>query len=56
MAELELCVYCKRPIKTEDGFVKVEPAAQEPRDFGKPIYQKYAHVKCYEQMHALEPD
>jgi hypothetical protein len=54
--ELELCVYCKKPIKPGDDYVPVEPAAQESHDFGKPIYQKYAHAECYEQMRTLEPD
>jgi hypothetical protein len=54
--ELELCVYCKMPVKLEDQFVEVEPAVQDSHEFGKPIYPQCAHVKCYEQMKALESD
>jgi hypothetical protein len=56
MPELELCAYCKKPIKPDGLFVKVEPAAQDSRNFGKPFYQQYAHSECYEKMHALEQD
>lgn len=56
MPELEICVYCKKPIKRGDDYVPVEPAAQESHDFGKPSYQKYAHAECYGQMQTLEPD
>ena len=50
MPELELCVYCRLPIKPEDDSVKVPPAPQEPRQFGEPQFDKYAHAKCYEQV------
>jgi hypothetical protein len=54
MPELELCVYCKKPIKPDDQYVETKPAAQDSKDFGKPIYPQHAHAKCYEQMQALE--
>ncbi len=54
--ELRLCAYCKKPIKQGDDYVEVKPAAQDAHEFGKPIYQQYAHVKCFELMDALEPD
>ena len=50
MPELELCVYCRLPIKPEENSVKVPPAPQEPRQFGEPQFDKYAHAKCYEQV------
>lgn len=56
MPELELCAYCEKPIKPEHNSVKVEPAAQDSRDFGKPIYEQHAHVECYELMCKLERD
>ncbi len=56
MAELRRCTYCKRPIKPDDYFVEVPSATQDSHSFGEPIYQQYAHVKCDEQMAALEAD
>lgn len=56
MTELRRCVYCNKPIKPDDDFVEVPPAAQDSRSFGEPIYQQYAHVKCDEGMAALETD
>lgn len=57
MPEVETCAYCKKAIKADDGFVKVEPAAQDSKQFGAPIYPQYAHAKCHEQMVALaRPD
>jgi hypothetical protein len=56
MPELELCVYCKKPIKPDDLYVKTEPAARDSKDIFKPFYTQHAHVKCYEQMEALELD
>lgn len=53
--ELSLCVYCKKPINPEvDLYVKAEPAAQDSREFGKPIVEQYAHAKCCEMMQDLE--
>jgi hypothetical protein len=50
MPQLEWCVYCDQPIKPEDPSIEVDTAPQDPRDFGKPISQQYAHLKCSEQM------
>ena len=49
MAELELCVYCKLPIKSKDNFVKVSESPMLARLYGEPIDQPYAHAACYEQ-------
>jgi hypothetical protein len=38
MPELEVCVYCKKPISPEDNYVKAEPAA--PETFGEVIIQR----------------
>ena len=55
MPELELCVYCKKPIYPEDYFVLVKPGAQASHQFGDPtIHEPHAHAKCHEQMVALE--
>ena len=56
MPELEICAYCGKAIKVDDDFVKVEPPAQDSKQFGAPMYQQYAHAKCHDQMVALEPD
>ena len=55
MPELKRYVYCTQPIN-EEGYVEVEPAAQDSNYFGEPIYTQYAHVKCAEQMASLEKD
>jgi hypothetical protein len=44
----------KRLRRALSAVVKVEPAAQDSRDFGKPFCQQYAHAECYEKMQALE--
>lgn len=54
MPELELCVFCKKPIKPGDEYVPVEPAAQDPHRFGEPVYERHAHAECYEKMLTLE--
>jgi hypothetical protein len=56
MPELKRCAYCTQPINEEEGYVEVEPAAQDSNHFGEPIYTQYAHVKCAEQMASLEKD
>ena len=55
MPELEICTYCKKAIKADDDFVKVEPTAQDS-SFGAPMYPQYAHAKCHDQMTALDPE
>jgi hypothetical protein len=56
MPELEICAYCKKAIKADDDFVKVEPAAPDSKQFGAPMYEQYAHAQCHDQMAALESD
>jgi hypothetical protein len=57
MPELELCVYCKKPIYPEDYFVPVKQDAQNSITFGAPmVHEPHAHAKCHEQMVALDKD
>jgi hypothetical protein len=56
MPELEICAFCKKAIKPEDEFVKVEPPGQDSQQFGAPMYQQYAHAKCHDEMVALDSD
>jgi hypothetical protein len=56
MPELEICAYCGKAIRADDEFVKVEPAAQDSKQFGAPMYRQYAHVTCHDQMVALDAD
>ena len=46
---VEMCAHCKKPIQPPDDTVKVSESARVARSFGKPIYQQYAHAKCYKQ-------
>jgi len=48
-SELEMCAYCKKPIQPPDDTVKVSESERVARSFGEPIYQQYAHAKCYKQ-------
>ena len=56
MPELELCVYCRKAIEAGNDFVKIEPAAQDSKQFGAPMYPQYAHAKCHDQMVTLDTD
>lgn len=56
MSENAKCVYCKKAINADDEFVEVEPAAQDPKQFGAPMYTQYAHAKCHDEMVTLERD
>jgi hypothetical protein len=47
--ELEICAYCKKPIQPPDDTVKVSESARVARSFGEPVYQQYAHAKCYKE-------
>jgi hypothetical protein len=48
-SELEMCVYCKKPIQPSDDTMKVSESERVARSFGEPIYQQYAHARCYKQ-------
>ena len=47
MPDLDICHYCKRPIRPDDLSVWEPPAAEE--EFAAPLIAKHVHADCYEQ-------
>ena len=47
MPDLDICYYCKRPIRPQEDAVWEPPTAEEA--FGAPIIERHVHAECYEK-------
>jgi hypothetical protein len=49
--DLDICHYCKRPIRPEQDAVWEPPAAAPAEEgFGAPLVPKRAHADCYDKV------